>query len=82
MRKRLFSLFVLLTCAGPALAQEPNIHPPYVLKRFDLIKTPATYFRWKQIPWLTKISDGLETAKKENRPLLIWGADDDPLDRC
>ncbi len=37
---------------------------------------------WQQIPWLVDLEDGVRLAKAENRPILIWATDDDPIDRC
>ncbi len=37
---------------------------------------------WKQIPWLTNLKDAIAAGKKENRPILIWVAGDNPLERC
>ena len=38
--------------------------------------------KWKKIPWLTDLAEGVELAKKEKRPLFLWVAADPPLERC
>jgi len=80
MRTYWISFLFLSLIAGSACGQ--NIHPPYVLKRFEYLKTPPKYLQWQKIPWVTDLSDGVELAMKENRPMLLWGSDDNPLDRC
>ena len=37
---------------------------------------------WREIPWLIDLGDAIAASKKENRPILIWVAGDDPLERC
>ena len=82
MKACLTSLAVLFLSSTFVSARERNIHPPYVVKRFDRLRMSADYLRWQKIPWMTDLSDGLAVAKKENRPVLLWGSDDNPLDRC
>ncbi len=37
---------------------------------------------WQQIPWLEDLPEAFRQAKAENRPVLVWATDNDPLDRC
>jgi hypothetical protein len=37
---------------------------------------------WQRIPWLSDLAEAIGVAKAENRPLLLWVAGDDPLERC
>jgi hypothetical protein len=39
-------------------------------------------FDWEQVPWLTDLHEAVRQAKAENRPILLWTTDDDPLERC
>ena len=39
-------------------------------------------FKWQQIPWLVDLAEAIRQARAENRPILIWATDDDPLERC
>ena len=34
------------------------------------------------VAWMTDLSDSPREAKAENRPILIWATDDEPLERC
>lgn len=38
--------------------------------------------RYRDIPWLLDLEEGIKQAKAEKRPLLIWASGDDPLERC
>jgi hypothetical protein len=38
--------------------------------------------KWRRIPWLLDLSEGIRLAKEEKRPLLLWTSGDDPLERC
>lgn len=78
-----FALVLLAANTLPVGAAQPdNIHPPYVLKRLAAIKPPEYLLPWKQIPWLTDLEQAIQQARKEKRPLLLWGSDDEPLERC
>jgi hypothetical protein len=46
------------------------------------IRPPAEQLRWQQIPWLTDLAAGMRVSQEEKRPLLLWAAVDEPLDRC
>ena len=38
--------------------------------------------KYREIPWLLSLEEGIRVAKQERRPLLIWTSGDDPLERC
>ena len=39
--------------------------------------------KWRDaIPWVLDLPAGIRSARKEERPLLIWTSGDDPLERC
>ncbi len=81
MRQGLIGAFFFLALCSPAFGQA-KADPSQVLTRFLAMKPADQHFEWKQIPWETDLEKGLAIAKKENRPLFLWGSDDDPLDRC
>ena len=35
--------------------------------------------RWRKIPWLNSIWDGLEASKASGKPMFIWAMNGDPL---
>ncbi len=39
---------------------------------------------WRKIPWTSCLLDGLRTARREKKPLLLWVFIDRPVDdtRC
>ena len=53
-----------------------------VSQRAGLIRPTSEEMRWKEIPWITSLTEGQKMAARERRPLFIWTDDDDPLDRC
>lgn len=38
--------------------------------------------KYREIPWLLDLDEGLRLARQEKRPVLIWTSGDDPLERC
>jgi hypothetical protein len=39
--------------------------------------------KWRDaIPWVLDLHAGIQLAREEKRPLLIWTSGDDPLERC
>ena len=38
--------------------------------------------KYREIPWLLDLDEGLRLARQEKRPLVIWTSGDDPLERC
>ena len=38
--------------------------------------------KWRRIPWMLDLAEGIRLAKEENRPLLLCTSGDDPLERC
>jgi hypothetical protein len=57
--------------------------PHAAARMYAIVKTPRPgELKWQEIPWLTDLSGGLDQAKKENRPLLLWVSGDDPLEKC
>jgi hypothetical protein len=67
---------------APAFTPDRNRVPRDVAERYAVIKPRPDELKWKEIPWLTDLDEGLRQAKKEKRPLLIWLSGDEPLERC
>jgi hypothetical protein len=53
-----------------------------VAHRYVAIKPRPEELKWRKVPWLIDLKQGIQLAKKESRPLLIWVSGDDPLERC
>ncbi len=51
-------------------------------RRAAAIRPSPAESRWREIPWLGSMVEAREAAEKEDRPVFIWGADDDPFERC
>jgi hypothetical protein len=35
--------------------------------------------KWRQVPWLPGLWEGIETAKQNGKPMFIWAMNGDPL---
>jgi hypothetical protein len=53
-----------------------------VERRIESIKLPESHRKWERIPWITDLSEGRRLGLRENRPIFLWVAGDDPLERC
>ena len=54
-----------------------------IRKAHAAIKPRAEELKFRQIPWLLDLNQGIQVAKAEQRPLLIWtGQQSHPLERC
>ena len=73
-------LLALGTILVARAADEPSAEA--LARRATLIKPAANELRWQQIPWLTDLAQGQKRAQAEGRPILLWVAGDDPLERC
>jgi hypothetical protein len=69
--------------AGLLTAPRATATDPAELVRWVQTIRPGPQERkWEQIPWLLDPVEGLRLAREEGRPMLLWGSDDDPLERC
>lgn len=81
---------LLAGCLGLAAAQERPVAPrpdvarlsPDAAARYAVILPRPDELKWRQIPWLTDLDEGVRQAKQENRPIFLWVSGDDPLERC
>ncbi len=51
-------------------------------RRAEIIKPKPGEYKWKQIPWIVDLNEGIRLAREEKRPILLWVSGDDPLERC
>jgi hypothetical protein len=57
--------------------------PADAARMYGFVKTPHPgELQWQQIPWLTDLGEGIQQAKEEKRPLLLFVSGDDPLEKC
>jgi hypothetical protein len=76
------SLVLALTVSVPAQADDLDRLPEREAQAYPLIKPAAKDVRWKKIPWVIDLDEGVKLARAEKRPILLWTAGDDPLERC
>ena len=68
---------VALCLLAVVLAQELDVG-----RRAEIVKPRPGEYKWRQIPWLLDLGEGIRLAREEKRPLLLWVSGDDPLERC
>ena len=72
----------LLFLTTPVFAGDADRLPYGVKKRYNAIIPAEKDLKWKKIPWLLDLEQGMKLASEEKRPLVLWVSGDDPLDRC
>jgi hypothetical protein len=50
--------------------------------RAAAIKPSAKELTWLGIPWVLNLAEAQKMAREERRPIFLWAAGDDPLERC
>jgi hypothetical protein len=75
------TVLAALVLAGTTLA-DPALLPTQARRWFDAVRPRDSELRWRTIPWTTDLDDAITQARLEKRPLLLWTAGDDPLERC
>jgi hypothetical protein len=67
----------------PASGIDTGRLPADAERVYRYVTTPLPgELRWRQIPWLLDLEEGIRRAKAENRPLLLFVSGDEPLGRC
>jgi hypothetical protein len=67
----------------PAPASDRDKLPADAARVYRYVTTPLPgELRWRQIPWLLDLEEGIRRSKAENRPLLLFVSGDEPLGRC
>lgn len=79
MTKHLPGVAALVLAAG-ALAHADE--RAAVEARAAQLRPTADMLRWYAVPWQHDLNEAVRQAKAENRPLFVWVADGEPLDRC
>jgi hypothetical protein len=63
---------------------EPDVArlPENVAKLYGVVKPRPEEVKWRKIPWLVDLNEGIRIAKDEKRPLLIYVSQQShPLER-
>jgi len=50
--------------------------------RASAIKPAAREIAWLGVPWVLDLAEAQKVAREEKRPIFLWVAGDDPLERC
>ena len=50
--------------------------------RATAVKPSAKELTWLRVPWVLNLAEAQKTAREEKRPIFLWAAGDDPLERC
>lgn len=43
------------------------------------VKSSGDEARWREIPWIPGIWEGIKVAEKKRKPLFVWAMNGDPL---
>jgi len=75
------SLIVAGIIVGSSPAQES------LERRAEALRPPAELVRYQRIPWIIDLTQAVQLAKDEKRPIFFWAAggrdrDGIPLERC
>ncbi len=82
MTKHLPGAAALLLAAGALAQAGPADERAAVEARAAQLRPTADMLRWYAVPWLHDLNEAVRQAKAEKRPLFVWVADGEPLDRC
>ncbi len=78
------AVLALVACARPGTAEEqiPKIPPGEFQRLHSLIKPQPGESPWREVSWLTNISEARRRAVAEDKPMIIFtAADGSPLCR-
>jgi hypothetical protein len=82
MNRRLLSLlfvsisWLTATSAGP---NEPKLTPERFASLHALISSHPGEEKWLEIHWLTNLTEARHQAETQNKPILLWEMDGNPL---
>jgi hypothetical protein len=82
-KRVLAALAVLAVLTGGARADDvPEISAADFERLFAVIKPQQGESPWREVPWLTNVTEARRKASAENKPLVIFtAADGSPLSR-
>src|SRR5205085_7979893 len=82
--KHLYALFVLAIASTCALAEAiPEISSADFGRLLAAIKPQQGESPWREIPWLTNVTEARRKASAEDKPLVIFtAADGSPMSRA
>ena len=82
MAKHLSGMAGLILGAGATCWAGPAEERAAVEARAAQLRPTADMLKWHAVPWLHDLNEGVRQARAEKRPLFLWVADGEPLDRC
>jgi hypothetical protein len=78
----MFFIGVASVSAANADERVPDLSPADFERLFSAIKPQQGESPWREIPWLTNVTEARRKASAENKPLVIFtAADGSPLSR-
>jgi hypothetical protein len=68
----------------PPALDDPAASTDAAALRARIAEITVADVAWRAIPWKTCLLDGLATAQREHKPILVWCQIDRPIDdtRC
>lgn len=46
---------------------------------YEFVLPSAEESEWREVPWIPSLWEGIEAAKKADKPMFIWAMNGDPL---
>lgn len=46
---------------------------------FNFVSPRENETRWRQVPWIPSLWEGIELAEEKKKPMFIWAMNGDPL---
>lgn len=81
-RAAVFCALSFFLCTSRAGASDVERLSGWEARAYPLILPAEHEMRWYRIPWMLDLEEAVKVAKKEKRPLLVWVAGHEPLERC
>lgn len=79
---RWFAMAAMTVIAAPLTSRADEAAWRKLVERADRLRPSSAETRWMQIPWIRSVVEAEKIARTENRPIMYWHVDDDPLERC
>lgn len=80
--KRLFSIALLTLASTVSAGEKGRVDPEQITARLDALRQSGALIRWQEVPWQLDLNEGMRQSREEKRPMFLWVAGDDPLERC
>jgi hypothetical protein len=82
MKRHISSILLVVLAAAVMAGGQAGVDPEKISARLDAMRQSGALIKWQEVPWLLDLKEGMRQSREEKRPLFLWVAGDDPLERC